>query len=47
LVFEITKLALTQQQMISLLQQNNQSQTQTNSLLQEQNKLLQKILEKK
>ena len=45
LINEITKLFLSQKVIIALSEQNNQSQTQIITLLQEQNKLLKKYSE--
>ena len=45
LINEITKLFLSQKVIIALSEQNNQSQTQIITLLQEQNELLKKYLE--
>lgn len=45
LINEITKLFLSQKVIITLAEQNNNSQTQIITLLQEQNQLLKKHLE--
>jgi len=45
LINEITKLFLSQKVIIALSEQNNNSQTQIITLLQEQNELLKKYLE--
>ena len=45
LINETTKLFLAQKAIVTLLEQNNNSQTLTNSLLKEQNELLKKYLQ--
>lgn len=47
LIYETTKLFLAQKAIATLLEQNNNSQTQIITLLQEQNQLLKKYLEPK